>query len=144
MGPWVGYQGLAAPVSRTRRVGKDIRPPLDVRRKVLVGWGAFVKRTVTLEIAGARYRMASDADEDHLRRLAELVNERITALGPKASKSATPAQLLAVIALGLADELVQSEERRRELESSTREALARAIARIDRRLEADGAGDRDG
>jgi cell division protein ZapA len=102
-----------------------------------------VKRTVTLEIAGARYRMASDADEDHLRRLAELVNERITALGSKASKSATPAQLLAVIALGLADELVQSEERRRELESSTREALTRAIARIDRRLDADGSSDRD-
>ncbi len=97
-----------------------------------------MKRTVTLEIAGARYRMASDADEEHLRRLAELVNERITALGPKASKSATPAQLLAVIALGLADELVQSEERRRELESSTREVLARTIARIDRRLESDG------
>jgi cell division protein ZapA len=103
-----------------------------------------VKRTVTLEIAGARYRMASDADEDHLARLAELVNERIAALGPKASKSATPAQLLAVIALGLADELVQSEERRRELESNTREALARAIARIDRRLETDGSSERDG
>jgi cell division protein ZapA len=100
-----------------------------------------VKRTVTLEIAGARYRMASDADEDHLRRLADLVNERIAALGPKATKSATPAQLLAVVALGLADELVQSETRRRELESNTREALERAIARIDRRLESDGAGE---
>jgi cell division protein ZapA len=94
-----------------------------------------VKRTVTLEIAGARYRMASDADEDHLRKLADLVNERIAALGPKAQRSATPAQLLAVVALGLADELVQSENRRRELESSTLDALTRAIARIDRRLQ---------
>lgn len=93
-----------------------------------------MKRTVTLEIAGARYRMASDADEGHLRRLADLVNERINALGPKASRSATPAQLLAVVALGLADELVQSENKRRDVESSTREALGRAIARIDRRL----------
>jgi len=93
-----------------------------------------VKRTVTLEIAGSRYRMASDADEGHLQRLAELVNERIAALGPKASKSASPAQLLAVVALGLADELVQSENKRREVESSTKEALSRAIARIDRRL----------
>jgi cell division protein ZapA len=94
-----------------------------------------VKRTVTLEIAGARYKMASDADEEHLLRLAELVNERIGALGPKAARSASPAQLLAVVALGLADELVQSEARRRELEASTRDALTRAIARIDRRLE---------
>ncbi len=106
--------------------------------------GPFVKRTVTLEIAGARYRMASDADEEHLRRLAELINERIAALGPKATKSATPAQLLAVVALGLADELVQSEGRRRELESSTREALTRAIARIDKRLEAEGTREQDG
>ena len=93
-----------------------------------------MKRTVTLEIAGARYRMASDADEDHLRRLADLVNERIAALGPKAARSATPAQLLAVVALGLADELVQSESKRRELEATTRDAALRAIARIDRRL----------
>jgi cell division protein ZapA len=98
-----------------------------------------VKRTITLEIAGARYRMASDADEEHLRRLAELVNERIAALGPRALKTATPAQLLAVVALGLADELLQSENRRRELEMTTREAIRRAIARIDRRLNADGA-----
>jgi cell division protein ZapA len=97
-----------------------------------------VKRTITLEIAGARYRMASDADEEHLRRLAELVNERIAALGPRALKTATPAQLLAVVALGLADELLQSENRRRELEMTTREAIRRAIARIDRRLNADG------
>lgn len=95
-----------------------------------------MKRTVTLEIAGARYRMASDADEDHLRRLADLVNERISALGPKASRSASPAQLLAVVALGLADELVQSESKRREMESTTKDALARAIARIDKRLAA--------
>lgn len=97
-----------------------------------------MKRTITLEIAGARYRMASDADEEHLRRLAELVNERIAALGPRALKTATPAQLLAVVALGLADELLQSENRRRELEMTTREAIRRAIARIDRRLNADG------
>jgi cell division protein ZapA (FtsZ GTPase activity inhibitor) len=78
--------------------------------------------------------MASDADEDHLRRLAELVNERIAALGTKATRTATPAQLLAVVALGLADELVQSETKRRETEVSTRDALTRAIDRIDRRL----------
>jgi cell division protein ZapA (FtsZ GTPase activity inhibitor) len=82
--------------------------------------------------------MVSDAAEDHLRRLAEMVNERVAALGPKASTSATPAQLLAVVALGLADELVQAETRRRELEASTRDAISRLIARIDRCLGADG------
>lgn len=94
------------------------------------------KRTVTLEIAGAKYRMTSDADEAHLQRLAELINERIDALGPKAQRTATPAQLLAVVALGLADDLVSAERRRREMEETTRSAVKAAIARIDERLRA--------
>ena len=94
------------------------------------------KRTVTLEIAGSKYRMTSDADETHLRSLASLINERIDALGPKAQRSATPAQLLAVVALGLADDLLGAERRRGEVEAMTRDVVERAIARIDERLEA--------
>lgn len=94
------------------------------------------KRTVTLEIAGAKYRMTSDADEEHLARLAEMINERIDALGPKAQRTATPAQLLAVVALGLADDLLSSERRRRDIEDTTRSAVQQAIARIDERLRA--------
>lgn len=93
-----------------------------------------MKRTVTLDIAGARYRMASDADEAHLGRLAALINERIEQLGPKVAKTATPAQLLAVVALGLADELVQSEERRRSVERTTFDSVQRVISRIDDHL----------
>ena len=92
------------------------------------------KRTVTLEIAGAKYRMTSDAEEAHLVRLAELINERIEALGPKAQRTATPAQLLAVVALGLADDLMTAERRRREVEDLTRDAVQKAIAQIDERL----------
>jgi cell division protein ZapA (FtsZ GTPase activity inhibitor) len=94
------------------------------------------KRTVTLEIAGAKYRMTSDADEAHLAQLAELINERIDALGEKAQRSATPAQLLAVVALGLADDLLTAEKRRRQVEETTRTAVQRAIERIDERLRA--------
>jgi cell division protein ZapA len=103
-----------------------------------------VKRTVTLEIAGARYRMSSDADEAHLARLADLVNDRIAALGPKIARTTTPQQLLAVVALGLADELVQSEQRRKDVERATVETVGRAIARIDDelgRLRPDGGAD---
>ncbi len=94
------------------------------------------KRTVTLEIAGAKYRMTSDADEEHLARLAEMINERIDALGPKAQRTATPAQLLAVVALGLADDLLNADRRRREIEDTTRAAVQHAIERIDERLRA--------
>jgi len=95
------------------------------------------KRTVTLEIAGAKYRLTSDADEAHLRRLADHVNARIDALGPKAVRTAAPAQLLAVVALSLAEDLEASERKREALEDSTRDTLREAIARIDARLAAD-------
>lgn len=96
-----------------------------------------MKRTVTLDIAGAKYRMTSDADEEHLRRLAEMVDERIQDLGPKALRAASPAQLLAVVALGLADDLLAAEKRRNHLEQVTRDVVHKAIERIDARLEAD-------
>ena len=96
-----------------------------------------MKRTVQIEIAGARYRMSSDADEQYLQRLADIVNERVQALGPKAARTATPAQLLAVVALGLAEDLEASEQRRAGLEAKTRKVVGAAIERIDRRLEAD-------
>jgi cell division protein ZapA (FtsZ GTPase activity inhibitor) len=93
-----------------------------------------LKKTITLDIAGASYRMQVDADEDHLRRLADIVNERVQALGPKAMQRATPAQLLVMVALGLADDWQTAETRARSVEDTTRKALANAIERIDRRL----------
>ena len=95
------------------------------------------KRTVTLEIAGARYRMTSDANEEHLHRLATMVNDRMEALGIRAARTASPAQMLAVVALGLADDLLTSEERLGGVQDTMRKALQHAINRIDRRLEAD-------
>jgi cell division protein ZapA (FtsZ GTPase activity inhibitor) len=100
-----------------------------------------VKKTISLDIAGASYRMNVDIkgepDEEHLRKLAEIVNERVAALGPKAAQRATPAQLLAMVALGLADEWLTSSNRVRAVEDTTRRAIVNAIARIDRRLAAD-------
>ena len=95
-----------------------------------------VKQKVTLEIAGAKYRMTSDADEKHLQHLADMVNQRVTDLGPKAARTASPAQLLAVVALGLADDILTSEKRREQVEGLTRAAVTRTVERIDKRLSA--------
>ncbi len=81
--------------------------------------------------------MSSDADESYLQRLANIVNERVQALGPKAARAATPAQMLAVVALSLAEDLDASERRRERLEAQTRQVVGTAIRRIDQRLEAD-------
>jgi cell division protein ZapA (FtsZ GTPase activity inhibitor) len=92
------------------------------------------KRIVTLDLAGAKYRLSSDAEDGHLQRLVQMVDERIAALGPKSSRSSSQAHLLAVVALGLADELLAAERRARALEDSTRKAVSTALERIDRRL----------
>lgn len=81
--------------------------------------------------------MSSDADEAYLQRLADIVNERVAALGPKAARAATPAQLLAVVALSLAEDLDASEQRRESLEARTRQVVDTAIRRIDQRLQTD-------
>lgn len=96
-----------------------------------------MKQTVNIEIAGAKYRLATDADPAHLERLAELVNDRVAELGPKALRSASPAQLLAVVALGLAEDLERAEQARAALEAAARKVIDRAIARIDQRLAID-------
>lgn len=97
-----------------------------------------VKRTITLEIAGSKFRLVADADEDHLQELAAVVNDRVEALG-QGSRSASSAQLLALAALGLADDLKASQSKLDEVAQLTRTAIAGAIARIDNRLEADAA-----
>jgi cell division protein ZapA (FtsZ GTPase activity inhibitor) len=94
-----------------------------------------VKRTITLEIAGTRFRLVSDADQEHLQMLADMINERVEKLsrsGPRSSASSS--QLLALAALDLADALKSSENKLQEVERLTRSAIANAISRIDRGL----------
>lgn len=93
-----------------------------------------VKRTITLEIAGTKFKLVADADEAHLQELAAVVNERVQALG--GGRSASSAQLLALAALGLADDLKTSQSKLDEVAQLTRSAISNAIARIDNRLEA--------
>jgi cell division protein ZapA (FtsZ GTPase activity inhibitor) len=97
-----------------------------------------VKHTVTLEIAGTKFRLIADADEQHLAELATVVNERVAKLG--GAGRATSAQVLALVALGLADDLKSSEKKLREVDQLARTTIAQLIARIDQRLVQD-AGD---
>lgn len=132
-----GTSGARAmlPRAAVKAEGPTIEPPLlDARKRSPVASERIVKQNVSIEIAGARYRMTTDADPAHLERLAGMVNARVAELGPKAARTASPMQLLVVVALGLAEELERSEERRATLEDATRKAVGRALARIDERL----------
>lgn len=96
-----------------------------------------MKHTVTLEIAGTKFRLVADADPQHLYRLAEIVNKRVNELRSKTTRVATPSQLLALAALGLADDLLTAEERGSRINELTRSAIVKAIDRIDRQLSKD-------
>ena len=95
-----------------------------------------VKRTITLEIAGTKFRLVSDADQEHLQRLSTMINERVDKLGGPGARSASSGQLLALAALDLADELHGATAKLEDLERMTRSAISQAIARIDGRLAA--------
>lgn len=86
-----------------------------------------------MEIAGTRFRLVADADEAQLQALADTVNDRVAKLHA-GSRTATPAQLLAMTALGLADDLRTAEARLKQVEELTRTTVQQAIARIDAHL----------
>lgn len=92
-----------------------------------------VKHTLTLEIAGTKFKLVADADAQHLSQLAAMVNERVAKL-EHAGKSAPAAQLLALVALGLADDLTTTRKKLDEMEQLTRRTVQSVIARIDKRL----------
>jgi len=94
---------------------------------------------MTLEIGGAKFKIVSDADPTHLSQLAEIVNERMQKLTDAGARSASSAQLLALVSLGLADELQAAKQKLSEADRISRGAIANAIARIDEQLAADAA-----
>jgi cell division protein ZapA (FtsZ GTPase activity inhibitor) len=93
-----------------------------------------VKHTLTIEIAGTKVKVVADADPQHLSQLATIVNERVKKL-EHGGKSAPAAQLLALVALGLADDLLTSRKQLNEMEQLTRRTIQGVISRIDKRLE---------
>lgn len=93
-----------------------------------------MKHTVTLEIAGTKFRLVADSEEDHLRKLASMVNQRLDELEAKTPRTAAPTQLLALVALGLADDLLTAQQKVARVTELTRSAVANAIERIDRRI----------
>ena len=96
-----------------------------------------MKRTITVEIAGTKFRLVADADDAHLQELAGMVNERVDKLNASGARGASAAHLLALAALGLADDLRTSQTRITQIDELTRTAIAGAIARIDQRIASD-------
>ena len=96
-----------------------------------------MKRKVDVTLLGERFSVRSDKDEGHLHALAAQVSRRFEELRRHA-KSATTQQLAILLALNLADELAQSEERAAHTRDAARavtegllQKLTAALAAVD-------------
>ena len=80
----------------------------------------MTKRSVTVEVAGQKLTLKTEADEAYVKSLARLVTEKIDEA--KASSRSVSTQALAVLAaLNLADELLQTKRGTSELKRKVRE-----------------------
>ncbi len=93
------------------------------------------REPVELRVGGQTYRVVASADEPELRRLADLVDER---LREHATNGRAPgAQSLLLVALSLVHELDEERTRRRHVEQRAREMLEAVLVRVDAALAAD-------
>jgi len=88
---------------------------------------------VSLEVGGQLYRIVASVPEEHLRRLAAVVDTRVRAIVPKGKPTSPSAILLAAIAL--AADLEDERSKREELQARSRDVMRRLLARIDEALE---------
>jgi cell division protein ZapA len=93
------------------------------------------RRAIQLRVAGQTYKVLSTSDEDELRRLAALVDDRVGALVPKGRT--IPGNAILLAALALAHDLEQERSVRHSLERKMRDVLRRVLMRIDHALEVD-------
>lgn len=89
-----------------------------------------MKRQVTVEVAGQKFSLKTDGDEEYIQSLACFVTEKISEV--KASTRTFSTHALAILAaLNIADELFQSREAGAELRRRVREKSERLLALLE-------------
>jgi cell division protein ZapA len=97
-----------------------------------------VKRSVTVEVAGQKLTLRTDADEDYVKSLAEFVTGKMGEV--KSSSRTFSTQVLAVLAaLQIADDLFQTRRRESDLRQRVREKSERILEILERGLESNAA-----
>lgn len=92
------------------------------------------RHTIQLEVGGQRLRLtAASADPGHLERLAALVNGRVEKM-QTSTRHPSPATLLALAALDLADEMCADQARHTRAQEAAEERVRTMLADCERRV----------
>jgi cell division protein ZapA len=89
---------------------------------------------VELKVGGQTYRVVASAEEQELKRLADLVDARLRSMSAPGRPISPQALLLA--AISLAHDLEEEKTKRQQLEVRSKEMLRSVLLRIDAALEA--------
>lgn len=92
---------------------------------------ARVKRQVSVEVAGQKFPLKTDADEDYVKALAKYVDKKI-AEARTSSRTVASQSLVIMAALQLADELFQSRQRDTEFRRAVKTRSQKLLELIQR------------
>jgi cell division protein ZapA (FtsZ GTPase activity inhibitor) len=91
-----------------------------------------LERSVTVEVAGQRLTLRTDADDGYVASLAELVNQKMGEV--RASSRTLSTHVVAMMAaLKIADDLIQARNQESELRRKVREKSQRILALLETR-----------
>lgn len=93
----------------------------------------MVGRTVQVRVGGQSYRLVTSASEEEIHRLAEIVDEKLSAVVPP-GRPMTP-QALLLAAMALAHDLDEARSKNDATAGRAREAFGRILKRVDAALE---------
>jgi cell division protein ZapA len=96
----------------------------------------MASRSVELRVGGQNYRVVSSANEQELRHLAGVVDQKLTEIMPP-GRPITP-QAILLAAMALAHDLEEAKRRNQVTAGRARQAFERMLARVDGALEPDG------
>ena len=90
-----------------------------------------LKRSIAVTIAGQRYLLRSDEDDQYVRQLASLVDQRFRAVQSSTKQVSTHA-IAMLTALQMADDLLKERGKRAELRARVRESSRQMLKLISR------------
>ena len=95
----------------------------------------MAKRSLTVQIAGAPFKVRSDADETYIRTLASYVNDKMKEVR-QSTRSVSTHELAMLAAMNIADDLFQERQKRQRLRRTVRDrsrALLSALTHEEKR-----------